>query len=377
MSAQSYDLLAEALRGLRERMGETVFADRRRLASLLFDAAPDAKREVKVIGTAVEEGVAAALTGSERHLLGLEMDRQAGRLEATGLQRDLALQVVRVLAYALDLGPLPSVYGVSEPAAAGVGSWAGVSQPVAQGSYAPPPAPAYAPPPPAYQPPPAPQPSKAGLLDRLPFDRKYLIWGAPLVVAAGLAAAFLDKGQNPAPPVTPVQQGKGYAGELTDHGVAAKGTLESNVGTPTPLTIPVGRRITTTELQKLVADDPSALLVDVLADPHDATLKGAVYLPIAGYPGTTADNMQGQVAAQLKRVAADKPDRPMVFFCLGAICWESYNAVLRAGAAGYRNLYWYRGGLASWREAGLPMQPLQSQQQPQPPQTGGNAYGVP
>ena len=32
--------------------------------------------------------------------------------------------------------------------------------------------------------------------------------------------------------------------------------------------------------------------------------------------------------------------------------------MLRANAAGYSQLYWYRGGLASWQEAGLPMAPL-------------------
>ena len=51
-----------------------------------------------------------------------------------------------------------------------------------------------------------------------------------------------------------------------------------------------------------------------------------------------------------------KPGRPLVFFCAGAHCWESYNAVLRADAAQFRNLYWYRGGLASWQAANLPME---------------------
>jgi rhodanese-related sulfurtransferase len=34
--------------------------------------------------------------------------------------------------------------------------------------------------------------------------------------------------------------------------------------------------------------------------------------------------------------------------------------VLRAYEAGYRNLYWYRGGIAAWTAAGLPTQPLGS-----------------
>jgi len=41
----------------------------------------------------------------------------------------------------------------------------------------------------------------------------------------------------------------------------------------------------------------------------------------------------------------------------GAECWESYNAALRALRLGYREVYWYRGGVASWQAAGLPLYP--------------------
>jgi PQQ-dependent catabolism-associated CXXCW motif protein len=46
---------------------------------------------------------------------------------------------------------------------------------------------------------------------------------------------------------------------------------------------------------------------------------------------------------------------PLVFFCVNSQCWLSYNASLRAAALGYTNVYWYRGGIESWRAAGLPL----------------------
>jgi rhodanese-related sulfurtransferase len=51
------------------------------------------------------------------------------------------------------------------------------------------------------------------------------------------------------------------------------------------------------------------------------------------------------------------PDKstPLVVYCDGPECWDSYNAVLRLSALGYEKLYWYRGGLPAWREAGLPL----------------------
>ena len=385
-TAAEYDALAEALRDLALRLGVSAFVDRRRLISLLSDRLPEARREIRLVGTAIDEGVPAALAGAERHLAGMEMDRQTSRLEAgAGLRPDLAKSIVRAFAYALDLGPLPSVYQdwtaapSPAPVAPAPGSdWAGISTPVA-------PAPGHS----TYAPPQQPRTGywlQQGLTPAQPppatgfrLDQNHLL-GLAAAAAIGFGAWQLlsagDGGQEndpvantqqgepaekgePTQKAEPAQSERNFAGELDDLGVAAKATLESNVGSPTPLQIPVGRRITTDALQQLLARDSSTLLIDVLDSPHQETIRNAAYLPAAGMPGTLDDRQQSVTAAELSRLVAGKPERPLVFFCMGARCWESYNAVLRANAAGYRNLFWYRGGLASWSAAGLPMQPLQ------------------
>lgn len=391
-----YDALAEALKTLHERFGTGLFSDRRRLVSLLFDMLPDAKRDIRLVGTAVDEGIPASLAGVEPHLLGVEMDRQSSKLEgSTGLRPELACQMVRVFAYAMGKGPLPSVYGVAAPVAPSQGEWAGLSVPAAA-----PQAPVH----PGWQPhpgsvypqgsyPAAPAPAGAVRIGGYSIDRKHLI-GIAGAAAAVLAATQLFSGGGtmvnevtpvvdngivpPAPdPVVPdtdaeprpktdtTQREPGdaaYADELADHGVAAKAELESNVGSPTPLEIPGGRRVTTGALRELLRREPEALLIDVLANPHPMTLRDAVYLPQAGLPGSFRDSYQRETETALERATGGKKNRPLIFFCAGAICWESYNAVLRAREAGFRNLYWYRGGLASWTAAGLPMQPLPAQE---------------
>lgn len=45
---------------------------------------------------------------------------------------------------------------------------------------------------------------------------------------------------------------------------------------------------------------------------------------------------------------------PVVFYCLSAECWLSYNAVTHAAELGYTNVYWYRGGINAWNKAKLP-----------------------
>lgn len=138
--AQIYDRLAEALAEIRPRFGAAGFSDRRRVIGLLADKVPDAKREIRVVGTAIDEGIPAALARTERQLVGVEMDRLANSLEAsTGLRLDIARQVVRSFAFAMDLGPPPSIYEQAAamsrqgpPAPPPSDGWAGLSQPVAQ-----------------------------------------------------------------------------------------------------------------------------------------------------------------------------------------------------------------------------------------------------
>ncbi|MCC3306030.1 rhodanese-like domain-containing protein [Sneathiella sp. HT1-7] len=369
----TYDSLAEVLKTLVERFGSEIFNDRRRLVSLLADHLPEAKRELRVVRSAVDEGVPSALISTERHLSGIEMDRQAGRLEAgTGLRIDIARQVVRAFAYSLGLGPLPSVY--ETPSSDGEVSsqssgdnWAGLSQPVQSetGGKA-----TNFPPKNINTNSPKKDTTKKAentiTIGQFTFDRKYAAIALAIVavVIFGILDQFGGDDAIPSPdnndPVVvnnnPVDT-TGYANELTNWGVPAKSTLESNVGSATPISIPVGRRVTTGEVQNMIARDASVQLIDVLANSHGSTIKNSVFIPSGGYGGNFNDNAQQNFVASLRSLFGSNTSIPTIFFCAGSECWESYNAVLRANAAGYSNLYWYRGGLASWSAAGLPMEP--------------------
>jgi PQQ-dependent catabolism-associated CXXCW motif protein len=150
-----------------------------------------------------------------------------------------------------------------------------------------------------------------------------------------------------------------FGGENVDFRVLPQNTLQSAVGKPTPLAIPGAATVTTTELMKEMQAGRPMILIDVLRDEHDTTIKGAVTLPYAGAFGSFHDQVQTRLANALNSLLQGRADVPLIFFCHGAKCWESYNAALRARAAGFQNVSWYRGGLAAWREAGFPMQPNQ------------------
>ena len=73
------------------------------------------------------------------------------------------------------------------------------------------------------------------------------------------------------------------------------------------------------------------------------------------YPGAGLEPPSVDLAAMLAKDTGGDKAWPIVFYCQGPRCWESYNAALRAGDAGYTNVYWYRGGLEAWSVAGLPL----------------------
>jgi PQQ-dependent catabolism-associated CXXCW motif protein len=149
-----------------------------------------------------------------------------------------------------------------------------------------------------------------------------------------------------------------YADELTDFGLPPQSVLQSqdNIGSETPTSIPGGDVVTTSELAGGVQQARGTfLLIDALAGPAHASIPDALSVPGAGASGTFNDSVQQSLTTYYGTLTQHNFDVTMVFFCQGASCWESYNASLRAIHMGYTRVYWYRGGLAAWQAAGLPM----------------------
>jgi PQQ-dependent catabolism-associated CXXCW motif protein len=165
----------------------------------------------------------------------------------------------------------------------------------------------------------------------------------------------LKRRQASASPPGP-QPSDNFSNELTDWNVPPQSELQTNIGSETPSSIPGGRRVVTAEVLKLL--NTEAILIDVLRDNTGGhrTIPGAIYIPGAGDAGNFRDHIQRRLAQVLAQLTSQDANRELVFFCLGAQCWESYNAALRAIQLGYRNVLWYRGGLQSWGAAKLPLQ---------------------
>ncbi|MEW8506410.1 MAG: rhodanese-like domain-containing protein [Candidatus Thiodiazotropha sp.] len=139
---------------------------------------------------------------------------------------------------------------------------------------------------------------------------------------------------------------------------------------PLPDDPPAGKRLDTDQLVELMRlGDP--LLVDVqaitlrpeteafgiswLPNKQRWHIPGSTWLPNVGY-GRLEPRILAYLKENLTRLTQGYRDRPLVFYCV-VDCWMSWNAVKRADALGYRNLYWYAEGSDGWQEAGLELVP--------------------
>lgn len=193
-----------------------------------------------------------------------------------------------------------------------------------------------------------------------PDDYKAYLQTYPNGRFAALARVRARSPAAAAPPAAPTAVAQrqplpvqNFAQENDDFGVPSQGWVQARLASPTPTSIPGARVTKTAELAQALRDGVGIVLIDVLNAWHQ-TIPGAIRLPAAGQAGTLGDQIEQALAVQLRLIVNRKPGAQLVFFCQGAQCWESYNAVLRAVHLGYRNVVWYRGGLASWSAAGLP-----------------------
>lgn len=150
---------------------------------------------------------------------------------------------------------------------------------------------------------------------------------------------------------------KAYAFEDNNVGVSEISSLKSGgLHEPTPITAPFAKTVNTGGLVELMLAANKPLILDVL--PNDSVRKKVI--PSAVWvigAGINDDKKNDQIDALLEKFMiefAPSKDSPIIAYCLSWECWLSYNTLYRLSKLGYKNLYWYRGGIESWNKAGLP-----------------------
>lgn len=96
--------------------------------------------------------------------------------------------------------------------------------------------------------------------------------------------------------------------------------------------------------QQLDAGKPLSI-IDARIDSefHEGHLPGAVNI------------FDGDFDAK-RHLLPQQKDHPLLFYCNGPKCRKSYESAKRALAGGYKNVYWFRGGIPEWTRQGFPLE---------------------
>lgn len=175
----------------------------------------------------------------------------------------------------------------------------------------------------------------------------------------GGSTPSVDPAPNPTPnptPPGPQVAPQITAFELRDFGVPPQQSLrQGQFHAPTPTAMPGGYLVTTELLVQAINEGVEMVIIDVLGSGYG--LPSAYTAPALAAGGSFRDRTQQQAEAWLQQITGGVWDMPIVIYCSDPMCWLSYNASLRTIAAGYEQVYWYRGGVQAWEMVGLPLQP--------------------
>jgi len=142
----------------------------------------------------------------------------------------------------------------------------------------------------------------------------------------------------------PVETG----GELANYKAVAE------LGLFTPQQLPGASVVSAREVQQLVAR--GAVLVDTRTEKEYKTrhVPGAKFVPY--HEKSLKDVAFDPKLDDFAGVDALDKSKPTIFSCNGAECWKSYKASRAALGRGFKQVYWFRGGLPEWEQAALPPQ---------------------
>ncbi|BBB62052.1 hypothetical protein UNDKW_3779 [Undibacterium sp. KW1] len=127
----------------------------------------------------------------------------------------------------------------------------------------------------------------------------------------------------------------------------------------TPTRIEGIKNISTPELAEKLAKKQISVIDALGIDNSGMTLPFAISLDgaanLADDPEAAFNkNLDADLRAVMKKNFPQK-EAPIAVFCISEECWMSVNTLVRLKGMGYSNLYWYRGGIAAWQAAKLPV----------------------
>ncbi|MFP5381879.1 MAG: rhodanese-like domain-containing protein [Gammaproteobacteria bacterium] len=120
----------------------------------------------------------------------------------------------------------------------------------------------------------------------------------------------------------------------------------------TPTSLPGGKLINAAEARDLIAK--GVPVYDVREDEvyNAGYVPGAIHVAYKEGSAKEVGFDPADDQFSLNRLPKDK-NAPFIMYCDGTICWKSYKSAVMAIKAGWKNVYWFRGGFPEWKDAGF------------------------
>lgn len=125
----------------------------------------------------------------------------------------------------------------------------------------------------------------------------------------------------------------------------------SKLGYHTPLSLAGTTVVDSAEVEKLMQRGVRYFDTRVGTEYTEGHIPGAISLPYGekSLKETDFDSKQDQF--DVSKLGADK-NAELIIGCGGGECWKSYKSSLLAVRAGYKKIYWARGGFVDWKATG-------------------------
>ena len=129
----------------------------------------------------------------------------------------------------------------------------------------------------------------------------------------------------------------------------------STLGYFTPRVLDGAKIITAEEAAALIRTGVPIYDTRVKAEYDEHHIKGAKSLPYAEKSHKEVGFDAKLDKFDLSKMSQDR-NAPVIFACNGPECWKSYKASVVAIEAGYKQVYWLRGGFPEWKAKGMPLE---------------------
>jgi rhodanese-related sulfurtransferase len=119
----------------------------------------------------------------------------------------------------------------------------------------------------------------------------------------------------------------------------------------TPMTLTGTETVDAAKVKSLMASGAAVVDFRVAAEYAEGHIVGAINVPYKEKSAKAADYDASLDKVDLTKLPADK-NAALVGYCNGPECWKGYKGSDQAVKAGYKKVYWFRGGLPEWKAAG-------------------------